>query len=708
MKKVVVVLPTYNEKENIQKMLDALLEQRAKIAEYDFCVLVVDDNSPDGTGNIVKQTAKKNPQVTLLSGNKEGLGRAYIRGFQYAIREMKADIVFEMDADFSHNPNDIPRLLAPFADGYTFVIGSRYVKGGSIPKEWPMVRVLNSKVGNILARWFGGMSSVNDCTGGFRAIDTQLIESIDVESLRVKGYAFQISLLNAALRKGAKVYEVPIHFSERVYGASKIRLKDIQEFVTTVFALRLQFLFSRQFYFRVGLVLLAVISVSILSALGYYMFTNDILSLAFIVIIVFFSLLMTAHGLFTLAWMYYAWADGSRSDQHKSPKVFSQPTHSFTALVPARFEENVIYDTVTSVASIDYPEELKETLVICREDDLGTIAEVNRAISDLKGKNVRLVQMNDLPINKPHSLNVGLKYAQNDVVAVFDAEDEPHRHIYQIINTVMLRDNADVVQSGVQLMNYRSNWYSLFNVLEYFFWFKSALHFFARIGIIPLGGNTVFFKRAHLNRVNGWDEKCLTEDADIGMRLSSSGSKISIVYDEEHVTQEETPPSFVSFIHQRTRWNQGFIQIFLKGVWKDLPTVRQRVLALYILLGPELQTFMFLSIPLTIFMIFFIKLPVIVVLFSFVPFYLLLLQLLTYNIGLYFFTRDYKQKYPFWMPLLTILTYYPFQLLLGYSALRAISRVVRKNLAWEKTTHINAHRLQASEQVTVVYALEKA
>jgi cellulose synthase/poly-beta-1,6-N-acetylglucosamine synthase-like glycosyltransferase len=510
------------------------------------------------------------------------------------------------------------------------------------------------------------------------------------------------------LAKGAVLTEVPIHFSERLYGASKIRFKDIQEFVTTVFLLRIGFIFKRQFYFRAALVLLGLISLLSIGVISYYMIVNQIMSVVFIGIIVFFSILMTAHGMFTLAWMYYAWADGSRADQHKSPKKFAKPTHSFTALVPARFEENVIYDTVTSVASIAYPDELKETLVICREDDLGTIAEVNRAIGDLAGKNVRLIQMNDLPINKPHSLNVGLKYAQNDVVAVFDAEDEPHTQIYQIINTVMLRDNADVVQSGVQLMNYRSNWYSLFNVLEYFFWFKSALHFFARIGIIPLGGNTVFFKKTHLERVGGWDEKCLTEDADIGMRMSSTGSKISIVYDEEHVTQEETPPSLISFIHQRTRWNQGFIQIFMKGVWKELPTFRQRVLALYILLGPELQTCMFLSIPLTLFMIFFVKLPVIVVLFSFVPFYLLILQLLTYNLGLYFFTRDYKQKYPLWIPLLTLVTYYPFQLLLGYSALRAISRIVGKNLAWEKTTHINAHRMHAHEPMTVAYAVEKA
>ncbi len=709
MKKVVVVLPTYNEKENIERILDAILMQANKLVDMSLHVLVVDDNSPDCTGAIVRTYMQSHPQVSILAGQKEGLGRAYIRGFQYAISQMKADVVMEMDADFSHNPLDIPRLLAPIHEGYTFVIGSRCAKGGSIPKDWPKLRIWNSAIANGLARFVAGMIAAKDCTGGFRAIDASLVSSLSLDTLNVKGYAFQISLLHAALKKGARVFEVPIHFTDRQFGQSKIRISDITEFVKTVFALRFSFLMSRAFYFRAALVLFGIACVVATFGLSYYLFINAVFSTVIIVGLCIFSLVMTAHGLFTLSWMYYAWADGSYAEEHKSPRVYSPASFSFTALLPARFEEKVIYDTVMSVAKITYPEDLKETLVIIREDDTKTIAEVERAIRDLGGNNVRLVISNDYPINKPHSLNIGLAEAKNQVVAVFDAEDEPHKDIYNIINTVMIRDNADVVQSGVQLMNYRSNWYSTFNVLEYFFWFKSALHFFARIGIIPLGGNTVFFKKGPLQKIGGWDEQCLTEDADVGIRLSIAGAKISIVYDEAHVTQEETPPTLLSFVHQRTRWNQGFIQIFLKGAWKGLPTLRHKLIALYILLGPELQTLMFLSLPFTLFMVFFIKLPVWVVLLSFVPFYILILQLLTYNIGLYFFTRDYKLRYPWWMSLVTIVTYYPFQLVLGFSAVRAIGRVMQKNLAWEKTTHVNAHRIQSVEVSSVAaYALEQA
>ena len=404
------------------------------------------------------------------------------------------------------------------------------------------------------------------------------------------------------------------------------------------------------------------------------------------------SLFLAAQGIFALFLMLYAWEDPTRSKVDASPKTYLQPQYSFTALIPARHEEHVIADTIRAVARIDYPAHLKEVLVVCRSDDQGTIAKAQKVIHQLGGASAQLIIFDGFPINKPHGLNIGLRSATKDIVTIFDAEDEPHPDIYNIVNTVMVRDGADVVQSGVQLMNYRTRWFSLFNVVEYYFWFKSSLHFFARSGLIPLGGNTVFFKRKWVEHINGWDASCLTEDADIGFRLSLAGAKTRVIYDERHVTKEETPNTVASFVKQRTRWNQGFIQIFFKGDWLLLPKTRQRALALYILGWPFVQAITFLYIPLALWMTFTVKLPVLVVLLANLPLYILLLHFVTYLLGLYEFTRDYKLRFPVWYPLKTLLFFYPFQLLLGISAVRAVLRELRGLNTWEKTAHANLHR----------------
>lgn len=404
------------------------------------------------------------------------------------------------------------------------------------------------------------------------------------------------------------------------------------------------------------------------------------------------SIFLAAQGLYALFLMLYAWEDPERSESDKSPNTFHSPTLSFTALVPVRHEENVIEDTLRAISSFAYPSHLMETIVICSADDVGTIKAVNTAISKLNTGNISLTIYSELPINKPHGLNEALKNARNDVVVIFDAEDEPHKDIYNIANTVMLRDDADVVQSGVQLMNYRSRWFSMFNVMEYYFWFKSSLHFYARAGIIPLGGNTVFFKRDKLLEVGGWDHYCLTEDADIGLRLSRIGAKIRVVYDERHTTREETPPTVSGLVKQRTRWNQGFMQILLKKDWLALPHLYQRILALYTFIWPVMNALLFLYVPFSIWWAFTTRMPVLYAIILNAPMYILVLHLTTFILGLYEFTRDYKLKYPFWMPFKAVIFYYPYQLLLGYSALRAVLRLMKGNISWEKTQHINAHR----------------
>lgn len=239
MKRCCVVLPTYNERENVKCLLPELLNISQRVAEkWDVLLLMVDDGSPDRTADEVKRLANENPgKIFLLErSEKRGLGEAYKAGFSYATKELRADVLVEMDADLSHDPNDLPRLLDKIENGYDFVIGSRYINGGKI-NGWPLRRKLISWTGNLLGRFALGFK-VKDCTSGFRAIRASLLSGLQ-EQLETRGYAFQISLLHFVLKKRAKITEVPIIFKERKLGKSKLGSRDLIEFIVTAFKLRL-------------------------------------------------------------------------------------------------------------------------------------------------------------------------------------------------------------------------------------------------------------------------------------------------------------------------------------------------------------------------------------------------------------------------------------------------------------------------------------
>jgi dolichol-phosphate mannosyltransferase len=204
------------------------VERKNKNAKISISVLVVDDNSPDGTAKIVRVYRHMNKKVhLLLRKEKNGLGAAYIAGMQHAIKILNPDVIMEMDADGQHNPADIFRLLAKINEGADFVIGSRYVKGGSLPETWGTHRKLISRAANMYTKTVLQTGNVKDCTGGFRAIRTSILKKIDFDALNVKGYAFQVTLLNACVRAGAKTAEVPIAFNERKAGESKMRPEDM-------------------------------------------------------------------------------------------------------------------------------------------------------------------------------------------------------------------------------------------------------------------------------------------------------------------------------------------------------------------------------------------------------------------------------------------------------------------------------------------------
>lgn len=233
--RAVVVLPTYNEQATIKDILLKILAQASQAPAWDIHVLVVDSTSPDGTGSIVEELIKKDKRIHLLLTAKEGLGKAYQRGFAYAIERLKADVLFEMDADFSHNPADIPRFLRTIEEGADFVLGSRYIKGGSIPSNWAFHRKLFSVLGNIIIRLGFMKLRITDWTTGYRAMRAEVAVECSKNIQLYSNYVFQVAFLDNAIKKGFAVKEIPIQFVDRMAGSSKINsgqyIKDVLLYV---------------------------------------------------------------------------------------------------------------------------------------------------------------------------------------------------------------------------------------------------------------------------------------------------------------------------------------------------------------------------------------------------------------------------------------------------------------------------------------------
>jgi dolichol-phosphate mannosyltransferase len=224
--RVLVVVPTYNEAENLGPIIDRL---RASVPDAD--ALVVDDGSPDGTGRLADELAAADPRVHVLHRPvKAGLGPAYVAGFRWA-RQHGYDVIVEMDADGSHAPEQLPQLLAAL-DGADLVLGSRYVPGGRVA-DWPAHRLLLSRAGNVYTRWALRLP-LNDATGGFRAARGELIDRLPFDDVASEGYCFQVDWAWRAVRSGARVTEVPITFTERTFGRSKMSGSIVREALVRV------------------------------------------------------------------------------------------------------------------------------------------------------------------------------------------------------------------------------------------------------------------------------------------------------------------------------------------------------------------------------------------------------------------------------------------------------------------------------------------
>ena len=233
-----IIIPTYNEAENVTQIVPQVLGQDDRLD-----VLVVDDNSPDGTGKLADGLVAANPRVHVLHREqKQGLGRAYLAGFRWAL-ERDYELVFEMDADFSHDPVHLPEYLAAIQDA-DLVLGSRYLDGKVTVVNWPIRRLLLSYFANVYARVITGLP-VRDATGGFKCFRRKVLEAIDLDSVGSNGYSFQIEMSFRAWRKGFKIVEIPIVFVDRTEGQSKMSNTIVREAVWIVWRLRFQRIFRR-------------------------------------------------------------------------------------------------------------------------------------------------------------------------------------------------------------------------------------------------------------------------------------------------------------------------------------------------------------------------------------------------------------------------------------------------------------------------------
>jgi dolichol-phosphate mannosyltransferase len=233
-----VILPTYNEVENVTQVIPAVFQQAAKISgSHELHVLVVDDDSPDGTYAAVEKLQRQYKNLHVIGGMKRGLGDAYKRGIKYALKHLSPDVIIQMDADGQHDPEKLPQFIALSNSGISLVIGSRLAPGGETP-DFSLWRKFLSHFGNWLIRSLGGVRKIHDCTSGYRCIKADVVKKCDLTRLSTRGYSFQSSLLSELLRNNATFIEIPILFKPRMHGISKLAFRDQLEFLLNIVKIR--------------------------------------------------------------------------------------------------------------------------------------------------------------------------------------------------------------------------------------------------------------------------------------------------------------------------------------------------------------------------------------------------------------------------------------------------------------------------------------
>lgn len=436
------------------------------------------------------------------------------------------------------------------------------------------------------------------------------------------------------------------------------------------------------------------------------------------------SLFMLVVAVTTLAFQLYKWwlPEHNDPDRYGDP---DQPRLPGVILVPMRHEEAVAGHTLERLANLDHPE-YWVVPIIDHPDDPGTAAIAHAKAARYPGRVLVAPYPEDTEVhNKPIGLNaavreldrLGVRY---EWIGVADAEDLFHPGLLRMVDYRFRRTGAGIVQCGVQLMNFSadprtlplppgrlprlrrwlrantSGWWRAANVLEYYKWFQSRLKLQAATKVMPLGGNTVFFRREFLEALRRrygayWDEDCLTEDCKIGMVASVLGYRVDVVYIDEMVTREETPDTLRGLVRQRVRWMQGFIQVFTEREWLALPRAWQKVLAVYVLGFQFFQAFSVVFAPVALALALAHKSPIVVALLASVPLGISLLTIALDVLMLHQFGRTFGQKVRLRDHLGVILGGYPYQVVLSVAAVWSLLRHLLGRTNWVKTAHSGAH-----------------
>jgi cellulose synthase/poly-beta-1,6-N-acetylglucosamine synthase-like glycosyltransferase len=467
---------------------------------------------------------------------------------------------------------------------------------------------------------------------------------------------------------------------------------------------------------RVGRRLLGLALAGVLSALLVLVYTDQ-----FILVV---SVFMIVVATTTLTFQLYKWWRPEHNDPHRYGEP-DAPRLPGVILVPMRHEEAVAGQTLERLARLDHPD-YWVVPIIDHPDDPGTAAIAHDKAREHPGKVLVCPYPEETEVhNKPIGLNAAVELLHElqipfAWVGVADAEDLFHPDLLRLVDYRFRTTGAGIVQCGVQLMNFASDprtlplpagrlarvrrwwkahasaWWRVANVLEYFKWFQSRLKLQAAVRVMPLGGNTVFFRREFLealHRRHGryWDEDCLTEDCKIGILASVLGFKVDVVYVEELVTREETPATLAGFTRQRVRWMQGFIHVFVERDWLRLPTFSQRVLAVYVLGFQFFQAATGLLAPVALALALFHKAPVLLTLLATVPLALSGLTVLLDVVLLAQFGQTFGERVRLRDYAGLVLGAYPFQVLLSVAAVWATARFTLGRNDWVKTRHQGVH-----------------
>ncbi len=437
------------------------------------------------------------------------------------------------------------------------------------------------------------------------------------------------------------------------------------------------------------------------------------------------SLLLMAIAVTTLAFQMYKWWRPENNDPHRYGDA-DAPRLSGVILVPMRHEEAVAGHTLDRLANLNHPD-YRVVPIIDHPDDPGTAAIAHRAAAAYPGRVLVAPYPEDTDLhNKPVGLNAAMRMLVErgdpfEWVGIADAEDLFHADLLRLVDYRFRRTGAGIVQCGVQLMNFSAHpadlplpsgvalprlrrwwrawstgWWRAANVLEYFKWFQSRLKLQAATKVMPLGGNTVFFRREFLQALRDrygsyWDETCLTEDCKIGIVASVLGYEVDVVYIDDMVTREETPHNLRAFLGQRVRWMQGFIQVFGEREWLALPWLHQRILAVYALGFQFFQAFAMLLAPLALALALWYRAPVEVALLATLPLGVSVVNIVVDMMLLAQFGKAFDAKVRLRDHIGVALGAYPYQVLLSLAALRALVRHVAGRDNWVKTTHHGVH-----------------